>query len=1045
MELFLYDAYDQYGHLYTSKYLPDFSLDGMQLEFDLALTGCMNPISPKFPSIPWNAISYITPDETFGAVPLPSPVSTVGEVAASCSLTVSGTPTNFDQVQIVYLGNTLFSFICDGTERRAGILNATIPNSYGYVGLVAQINTATSSVTPLTAKSSGAVLTITCTQPGRDGNSIQLTTMYKAAGSTKIYPTGTVSPSSGLTAKLTGGTDPTSQHYRLNFTALGIPMVRQIWLTLAPQLTYNSGATNSTLVAFTPTNYSAVFTNWTVLDPLDNTPLYVAGPGSVVVGSQDEWATYSGSGWVKLNGQYFRGYAAQSSNAGDSVIITYSCESIHDLYLGTQLLNTNGQFSVSLDGGQAKVLSCYALTTSNIPARLPIAFTLSPEAHTIYLTVQAGAYGSGCLLDYIQASVSGNPVSPATTYMEVGAAADFDTQETQYVPPVRLLKTLSLMGLNGDLDFYCGVLAATLKRVRNGGYFPQATISLTGALGSTDSFFVDISGLSLGAQNLGLDTFTTLAQRLVGGINATFVGVCAIPTATPGQFTVTVLSPINGFTISVSKGAGSTGNIALSGGIGTGNEGTWGADSTQTSPLNPALTSYLSDLAVLLKAAGQTMTAAFSMEILEPPDANTALGAWSQRYLSGLTVLTSTGLGTWGAGLVNGLSGGIYTQTGHGYVTGTIGYFSNATQSGSWILLVTGADTYTLGTQLSNSGGYTPAIGDSVLAGLQTTQCTFNPATVAPYLGSCYVQAANIMAAAGLIPWLQFGEILWWFFSQYMSEVIGFASFTSPISIGTVSPHNLATGQTVIVAGVQGNTAANGTWTFVETDSTHGTLTGSAGNGAYVAGTGTISGGGMAFYDAWAASASHTALGRDLGTYYTQDDAPDAADTAWLRGAIAAHVASIVSTVLAAQAGAKFELLYPTDVTAPAVYWNSANPYPQGGRLNTAVDFPAAYESQSGSGLDRLKIEALSWGSQYRNYDNIKLAIQFPATSPNAWAAAQTAYLLPIFNGGCPYPKEYLYALGRSIPLIVLFAVDHLVLLDWPFPLPINGNLGTTP
>jgi len=56
----LFDADDQFGHLYSSRYLPDFSLAGVTLDFDLALTGCQNPISTKYQSVPWGSLGYIT-------------------------------------------------------------------------------------------------------------------------------------------------------------------------------------------------------------------------------------------------------------------------------------------------------------------------------------------------------------------------------------------------------------------------------------------------------------------------------------------------------------------------------------------------------------------------------------------------------------------------------------------------------------------------------------------------------------------------------------------------------------------------------------------------------------------------------------------------------------------------------------------------------------------------------------------------------------------------------------------------------------------------
>src|ERR1017187_8245925 len=58
--LALYDADDNFGHLTTTKYLPDFSLSGVKLDFDVAYTNLQNPMSAKYPSVPWNALSYVT-------------------------------------------------------------------------------------------------------------------------------------------------------------------------------------------------------------------------------------------------------------------------------------------------------------------------------------------------------------------------------------------------------------------------------------------------------------------------------------------------------------------------------------------------------------------------------------------------------------------------------------------------------------------------------------------------------------------------------------------------------------------------------------------------------------------------------------------------------------------------------------------------------------------------------------------------------------------------------------------------------------------------
>ncbi len=72
-------------------------------------------------------------------------------------------------------------------------------------------------------------------------------------------------------------------------------------------------------------------------------------------------------------------------------------------------------------------------------------------------------------------------------------------------------------------------------------------------------------------------------------------------------------------------------------------------------------------------------------------------------------------------------------------------------------------------------------------------------------------------------------------------------------------------------------------------------------------------------------------------------------------------------------------------------------------------------------------------GSTYRNFTNAQATIAFPFTS-GSWPVTATAYLVPWFNGGCPWITEYLYAVDQFVPLISLWAVDHLCLFAWPVP-----------
>jgi hypothetical protein len=67
------------------------------------------------------------------------------------------------------------------------------------------------------------------------------------------------------------------------------------------------------------------------------------------------------------------------------------------------------------------------------------------------------------------------------------------------------------------------------------------------------------------------------------------------------------------------------------------------------------------------------------------------------------------------------------------------------------------------------------------------------------------------------------------------SVAVSDASNTTPIEITTSTAHGMLSGDYVDIAGVEGNTAANGVWQVAVLDATHFNLTGSVGNGAFVA------------------------------------------------------------------------------------------------------------------------------------------------------------------------------------------------------------------
>jgi hypothetical protein len=931
----------------------------------------------------------------------------------------------------------------------------------GQLYTIASVNSPT-SITLTTSAGTQTGVKYTVPGGGVDGNLIQFQELHKNSG-LFITPAGA--------SKLTGGTVESSFHLKIDFTALGIDDLQEAWLTLAPPLTYDSGTTNPAMVAFSQSNFQMVITNWTTTDPSSKLVRKIAGPGSVTVSSNDKWSKFVGSDWAQYPNSvsglnlFIDGYGQRTNNPTDYVEVRYHCASTHDLYLGTLLYGDGGKCSVLLDGSAQTDIDTYMSTGTHIQGRVLVKASVAAGTHVVRLTLKAtsnpASSGTSLWVDFIQAAVLSDVLDPAHTYPDVSSALTYDTAPG-LLPPERAVWVLQRCGLLGDIDYYAGVFFA-LKRVRIGGSFHAATVTFGGTfttgtgLGDGDVIWLTVggnwpnsgtviagcttknaapSGTGIGGTVFGIavypaDTISTLAQRAVNLINASFVGIRAERTATAGQFIVTVLSPINGFAFDVSLSTGATGTLTITGDIGVktgsyiigGQEGTWATDDSQSDPLNNAFEKYLAGLSAVCSAAGISFTLAFSQELLRPRDANTSSGAWIQRYPSGTPVLTATGFGSWGTGYVEAASGSApytITQTGHGYISGNFVHLANSTLTATYKITLVDADHYELTTLVGGSGAYVPAAGDNAFIELQTSHCCFSPITITPYFSNFYRQAAQIMAANGVSePWLQFGEVLHWFFPDTFSKPISSISavvnghFQITVTSGTTltltgtsgpvvvtldSTAMFATGQNVIIAGVAAGHA------------------------------GTITGGGMALYDENQKAAALTALGRPLASFWTQDDDPainSGADVAFLQERLRVHLAAIRTAVVAVVSSAKFELLYPGDVTFASSYFSPVFPFPQGGRLNHVISLPPAYHTKTGSGLDRLMIEA-QWSIGYRQWENAKVSYGYPVQSLT-WNKADVHCILFWQTGGVNWEREYLYIRRLGYAAITFWAFDHLV------------------
>ncbi|MCC6591617.1 MAG: hypothetical protein IT168_33330 [Bryobacterales bacterium] len=714
-----------------------------------------------------------------------------------------------------------------------------------------------------------------------------------------------------------GGSSDVTWRVSIDFSALGIDSIRQCWLTFAPKLPYGE--------AYADTEWSATFSNWTVADPNGKRALKVAGRGSVRVGSRDAWVSYSeGGSWVEEasnqpggTGWFYHGFARRAHIGGDKVTIRYACQSTHDIYLGTSLYRDRGIVSVRLDGDSATDLDCFLAVDSPLVTRRKIRQNVGAGEHTIEITltgakhVKQGLWDSDSLGTYFYFD-----------YLEAAVLSD--------VPdPVQTYANVS-PAIDYDTDH-------TYKLSPQRLIWNLDKLGFRGTLNEYVGVFWWNQRRRVGGQFPSVTvTFSTSGWGYGGAVwlqfggqyqndaNGTKLGKTYFPTDEPWVIAQHFCNFINETMV-----------------------GVWAS----------------------LDGATLTITS-------HSPTYDFNFWAWTDSTGGSVGSLTVTGdlhsadEGEWQIddSVENPIN--FPTRKWHSDLFGQIA-------AKGWGAVV----SFSL--ELVNP----PEAPDSVWAArfwngvevetdvgfnsLKSTHCTFSPKVTA-FLKTVYREMAGLMNAAGLTPWLQFGENTWWFFDWYQDPDTG-----------------------------------------LKVPAT------------------------MAFYDEKTKEAAQMALGRPLARfdYVTDDPAVNGfTDANFLRSRIKAHHDAIRTFVQATYPNAKFELLFPYDTNYP-----SQNGYGIGGRLNRYVNLPSEYGTKTGSGLDRLKMEALSFGAQERNADKAREAITFPCTVLS-WPKADTAYLVPIFNGGCPWHREYLAAVNGGVPLINLWAFDHICLMSWPVPLPTNTS-----
>ncbi len=473
-----------------------------------------------------------------------------------------------------------------------------------------QINQASFGVgnLALTATSAGPALTVSAGRPGVDGNYLA---MYATSKNAQLR-------TSEAQMNFTGGSSDATWRVTLDFAALGVPQIRQMWLTLAPPLAYAA--------PIAAQEWEAVFTNWTVTGPAATRRLSVAGPDSVRVEENDSWCTFTGD-WLAQDGFFSKGYAVRSGAAGNTVTVRYHCGVTHEVWLGTSLAADRGGFGVRLDGDAETALDC------TLPGVLPgaepvntrrrLRSNVPPGEHVVVLQSTSAA---PVYFDFLEAVAPADVPDPLPALATMSPALDYSTDHTYKLPPARVMWGFDQLGFTAPVNEYIGVFWWN-QRQRVNAVIPAVTVTFSGTFVPGDAIFLTIGSQTFGKSVFANESLALFAQHFAFAINAGSVGVYAI--ANGPVLTIHSRSPQLAYSFGFSAVAavvgGSTGAVGWTGSLSGGVPGNWEIDPAAPTSLNRGAWDWHQDLFQECASRSREVTVSSSMELVNPPASFAAL------------------------------------------------------------------------------------------------------------------------------------------------------------------------------------------------------------------------------------------------------------------------------------------------------------------------------------------------------------------------------------------------------------------------------------
>ena len=684
------------------RYLPDGDLSGLTLSYTEQRQGCIPIQSNLYPIVAWNYLRiWATPQ---------GGTEQFYEVLIEAIATPIGNS--------IPASATMTLVSSPGAGNRVGV--AMLEQHYYYtvaegdsladiaagvaVGINGNVNIPASP--DFVATSSGASVTITWSPTSTNfwalGANGNRVTVYG-------FTEGDIVAWQEPAVFFSGGEFPSAYNISVDFGALltekNIPTnnVRKLRWTWAADLQAGS---------FNQTEFQVQISNWSVTG--QNRIYSVAGPGSRRIEDNGPGVTYVGS-WSSGAGNYSGSTIQSTATPGDTCTITYQEANQHELYLGTRLLNSGANILVTVDGQTLTSPASLFLSGEDVLVRSPLG-TFAAGSHTVRLQHQ-GPANNLLFFDFLEIAYPSTNLPEFDQQNQLSLATDWDTYHSQSLPAERTAWLIQKLGFSGRVNHYAGAMwfyeilrPETQYASLTVTFNPEQVdpgVSPTVVLNITPAPTIDIPKPdSTSIKHLVLldDTPATVAQAFAGLINTGINVLWASATGNQLTFAARAMGADgNGIVVQLdpsSRGYTLTGENTLAGGV-------YGAPYDLTSD---SLNEWLVD-----------NMAYWRTDLSASPSINRAARDWHSAYFQALK--------SYGIDVVTSFS----TE------------LMNGDPSSATALVQRYPD------------------GTPVLLTTPSVQTNFSPEAIS-YWTQNYLEIASLQNSAGLQPYLQFGEVQWWYF-----------------------------------------------------------------------------------------------------------------------------------------------------------------------------------------------------------------------------------------------------------------------------------------